>query len=995
MNKMLIVSILFVFAVISLSARADVNSDLVADLEAYFLFDNSLDSEINGYTLTSQGSSYNASGFDNECLWFDTSTANANMSWSPAVDETYCWRMKQPAIPTAGNPAMLFWAKEDLGMYGWVAGDDQREPWLRFNSVDQANIYGDTALSMTNWNTICAIINTSGNYVYLFQNNSVNTIYQGDTTAGNNYWTQVVLGQWSGYASTAYQSCYDDFMIFSRDLTTQEMSWLCSNRITLNASNATNATNTTINITFPTNYNNTGLLYLGEYTTDFYVDVSPEINYSALNVNSSDYWDNLTNASDLYIFWANILNIPDYVKDWSNDFLSINISITDNTTLWSMFANITNIMNNETVENMIIDNSINNATLWSMFANITNIMNNETLFSLFANNSGINNNATLWSMFMNISGGTFTNDVAIDGEITADNFYTLSNNVYAGTEAGSGDIGDYNSGLGYRAFSGTEGNESAGLGFYAGYQSSGNSGSYFGQEAGRENNGTHGSFLGYQSGYGNSGNYNTGFGARTLQNAFNDYIVAVGYQAGYATNSKYSHFIGYRAGYEANGGYNVGIGRTSLIQTTATGGTSVGDYSGAYNKGDYLVSLGVESGYKNDGSYNIFAGRQSGYYNNATQAIGLGYRAGYGNTYDYVIMLGSYSNATANKQFTVGSENSNAEITDLRIGVNNDNNFPIIYGDSTGIGLGTTHTIGRLTIGDLYNFSEINTVRQYSNSSTLWGFGTQHSIYDTQPYNNPDTSVGIMFGSRYNSGGSLTIGAGISAEKEGEANSYYGYALKFLTRAHGTSGSEKMRIEGSGNVGIGTSNPDYNLHVYDSTGASVIKANSGSSGSYGAFKPESDGGNGWFISRGTTATGNVFDYPSKDTTNLYSVNQALLLGTYNDDPIVFGQNSDEAMRIDTNGDLTINNSLFIGNNYIDDQITFKSYWKVGSTGALVYVYYVSNAGTAFDCDDFCGNLEGEVYTCNNADDVTTLLTDTTQCSDSNINDKYCECDTSL
>ncbi|MBU4285172.1 tail fiber domain-containing protein, partial [Patescibacteria group bacterium] len=70
----------------------------------------------------------------------------------------------------------------------------------------------------------------------------------------------------------------------------------------------------------------------------------------------------------------------------------------------------------------------------------------------------------------------------------------------------------------------------------------------------------------------------------------------------------------------------------------------------------------------------------------------------------------------------------------------------------------------------------------------------------------------IGFGGRYN-GTSQAGFAVIKGAKESATAAEYGGYLSFNTRAHGTRLSEKMRISGNGNVGIGDTAPAYTLSV--------------------------------------------------------------------------------------------------------------------------------------------------------------------------------------
>jgi len=89
-----------------------------------------------------------------------------------------------------------------------------------------------------------------------------------------------------------------------------------------------------------------------------------------------------------------------------------------------------------------------------------------------------------------------------------------------------------------------------------------------------------------------------------------------------------------------------------------------------------------------------------------------------------------------------------------------------------------------------------------------------------------------------NKGGSLMFGgqdgtlarqwfAGIEGKKENSTSGNYAGYLAFSTRPAGSTPVERMRIDSSGNVGIGTDAPTSKLHVNGPTGTGIVIQNSG------------------------------------------------------------------------------------------------------------------------------------------------------------------------
>ena len=111
-----------------------------------------------------------------------------------------------------------------------------------------------------------------------------------------------------------------------------------------------------------------------------------------------------------------------------------------------------------------------------------------------------------------------------------------------------------------------------------------------------------------------------------------------------------------------------------------------------------------------------------------------------------------------------------------------------------------------------------------------------------------------------------------------------------------TNGTERMRIDTSGNVGIGTSSPGTQLNVYKST-ATQVAIRPQNSLAYADFGPISDG----------TVYG-PYAAPAAST--------GLIVGTSNSNPVQIWTNGAERMRINSSGNVGIgtaspNNSLTV------------------------------------------------------------------------------------
>ena len=190
---------------------------------------------------------------------------------------------------------------------------------------------------------------------------------------------------------------------------------------------------------------------------------------------------------------------------------------------------------------------------------------------------------------------------------------------------------------------------------------------------------------------------------------------------------------------------------------------------------------------------------------------------------------------------------------------------------SGNISIGTVNIVSKLTIGGIGSTANFND-----------GANNLRLETSSTPAASPNVAgAGVTFAQKYWSGSASLARVGAIYGVKDAANGAYGGGLGFYTQPSGvtTDMVQRMRIDSSGNVGIGTTSPQRPLHINGTEGAA-------------RFTSTASGNNGFEVGIGTAS-------------------QAFLWQTENS-YMHFATNGVERMRITSGGDVLINATATVG-----------------------------------------------------------------------------------
>jgi len=176
----------------------------------------------------------------------------------------------------------------------------------------------------------------------------------------------------------------------------------------------------------------------------------------------------------------------------------------------------------------------------------------------------------------------------------------------------------------------------------------------------------------------------------------------------------------------------------------------------------------------------------------------------------------------------------------LGLSTNGTNAVYIDSSQNVGIGTSTINTrLQVLSSGTDNSAGDSITSAIATFTGPNYAIGTASNPVNLQVMSNStlgaDVGASIGLGGRYSTTQFAQF-AVIKGAKENATSGQYGTYLAFGTRANGTDISERMRIDSSGNVGIGTTTLTSGVRLYASNATSGAPATSGTTQSTGALR---------------------------------------------------------------------------------------------------------------------------------------------------------------
>ena len=268
----------------------------------------------------------------------------------------------------------------------------------------------------------------------------------------------------------------------------------------------------------------------------------------------------------------------------------------------------------------------------------------------------------------------------------------------------------------------------------------------------------------------------TAYGLQAISNGAGINNVAAYLQAINGTSSNYALIV-------PSGGGNVGIGHSTPNGTLhiASASSGVGSFNG--NANELILEGSANTGmqiHSPDANYG---------------------RILFGSPSDDIGAVIDYSYNGGNPLLNIATTNANGELSLSSSG----NNEAMRINSLGNVGIGTTAPSTKLdAMGNIFLFGSDNVSQTTRTNATV-----KNTYFAVPHYTNAEERMFLMAGQSTATTNDIYIGNSFT----GTANT--ATSIRFATAANNTTvtGTERMRIDNNGNIGIGTISPDYNIDL--------------------------------------------------------------------------------------------------------------------------------------------------------------------------------------
>jgi hypothetical protein len=142
-------------------------------------------------------------------------------------------------------------------------------------------------------------------------------------------------------------------------------------------------------------------------------------------------------------------------------------------------------------------------------------------------------------------------------------------------------------------------------------------------------------------------------------------------------------------------------------------------------------------------------------------------------------------------------------------------------GSTTAVTISTAQNVGIGNTGPS-NKLDVTGAKANADNDSLG----QMIVRDTTAYNSTPIA-GIQFALKYNTAGTYAVGTSIQGFKENATDGNFAQALRFTTQANGDSPKERMRIDSSGNLQVGSTTGPAKINTFQASNGQCINMGDG------------------------------------------------------------------------------------------------------------------------------------------------------------------------